>query len=275
MLVTAFGLWAAGAPVSDGTGVAEAAAANEPQASPIIQSYKLPPASAEPGGDRPAATAPEAKKPTFFVYHSHNRESWLPELPSVTKPNLAFHPEHNITLLGERLARQFEDFGFESVHSKVDYNERHKDDYPHYDYYAYSRTTIKEALAVHRDELYLIDIHRDSQGRELTTVAHDGKDYAQVYFVVGTAHKDWELNEAYAKRIHEKLNEAIPDLSRGIYLKSKKEGDGVYNQDLSSNSVLIEIGGVENTLEESYRTVDLLARIMRDLHLEDNGTTRM
>ncbi|WP_368730606.1 stage II sporulation protein P [Mycobacterium tuberculosis] len=47
-------------------------------------------------------------------------------------------------------------------------------------------------------------------------------------------------------------------------------GNGDYNQALSANSALIEIGGVENNLEENYRTITLLAKVMREIWLEDN-----
>ena len=41
-------------------------------------------------------------------------------------------------------------------------------------------------------------------------------------------------------------------LSRGIFIKDRKSGNGVYNQDLSPNALLIEMGGVDNTPEELY-----------------------
>jgi stage II sporulation protein P len=47
-------------------------------------------------------------------------------------------------------------------------------------------------------------------------------------------------------------------LSRGIFPKYKKDGDGVYNQDLSKNAMLIEVGGIDNTLDELYNTIDVL-----------------
>ena len=37
-----------------------------------------------------------------------------------------------------------------------------------------------------------------------------------------------------------------------------KAVNGVYNQDLSPNALLIEMGGVDNTAEELYASVDAL-----------------
>ncbi|WP_169082816.1 stage II sporulation protein P [Paenibacillus sp. PL91] len=36
------------------------------------------------------------------------------------------------------------------------------------------------------------------------------------------------------------------------------------DQSLTGNSALIEIGGVENSLEESYRTTEVLAKVIQD-----------
>ncbi|GAJ41448.1 putative stage II sporulation protein [Parageobacillus caldoxylosilyticus NBRC 107762] len=51
-------------------------------------------------------------------------------------------------------------------------------------------------------------------------------------------------------------------MSRGIIEKDSHSGNGVYNQDLSPNSVIIEIGGIENTMDELYRTADALGEVL-------------
>jgi len=201
-----------------------------------------------------------------FIYHSHNRESWLPELIGTgkDKPNEAFDADINITMLGERLQQKLEDAGVGAIHSDTDYNTA----VPSFNYnysYKYSSKTVKEALAVNRDIEYIFDIHRDSQRRESTTVTINGKDYARLFFIIGQANPNWEQNEAFAKRIHEAMETKLPGVSKGILTKGTKHGHGEYNQSLSPNSVLIELGGVDNTLEENYRTIDALASVIAEL----------
>lgn len=244
-------------------GTAESGAAGEP-------------AAEEPNGtERPAAqgaasaaTAPASvDRKVAFIYHSHSRESWLPELPGKDQPNDAFDAEVNVSLLGERMQQKLEEAGVGAVHSDADYNTS----VPSFNYnysYKYSKTTVKEALAVHKDLVYLFDIHRDSQRRKTTTVTIDGVDYAKLYFIIGQGNENWKENEAFATRIHEAIEERLPGLSKGILTKGTKHGHGEYNQSLSSNSVLIEIGGVDNTLEESYRTIDALASIVAEIAME-------
>ena len=231
-----------------------------------------PPASA--GGDAAPAPAPAVEAPAkpaaerklAFIYHSHNRESWLPELKGTSKdqPNEAFDADVNVSMLGARLQKKLEELGVGAVHSGTDYNTAVKNFNYNYSY-KYSKTTVKEALAVHDDLVYLLDIHRDSSRRKQTTIDIDGKAYAKMYFIVGQGNPHWKENEALAQRIHEAMEKKLPGVSKGILTKGTKHGHGEYNQSLSKGSVLIEIGGVDNTLEESNRTIDALAAILASM----------
>lgn len=214
------------------------------------------------------ATIPTTKgKKVVFIYHSHNRESWLPELKDrgITKLNEAQDPNKNITLVGKRLSAKLEDLGIGTSHSATDYPTAVKS-YNWNFSYKYSHTTVETAFASNPDLTYFFDIHRDSQRRDLTTTKINGKSYAQVYFIIGHRNPNWRKNEQFATAIHEVLQEKYPDLSRGIWGKGANNGNGEYNQTISPNSILIEIGGPENTLEESYRTADLLASVIANIY---------
>ena len=206
----------------------------------------------------------KVKKPAIFIYHSHNRESWLPELKNIKDPDLAFDPRKNVTLLGARIAKNLEKLGIDVVHSAKDYPST-VTNFKYPKSYQYSKSTVTEAFTNNPDLKFLFDVHRDSQTRSKTTITINNKEYAQVYFVVGEKNPNWESNMQFAKKIHDRLNEKYPGLSKGIYSKSSN-GNGEYNQSLSPNVSLIEIGGVEITLEESYRTADILSEVFADLY---------
>ncbi len=198
-----------------------------------------------------------------FIYHSHNRESWYPELDGKSKD--ANSTTKNITLVGKRLADKLEENGIGAMHSNTDYPTEITDYRWAYSY-KYSKKTVKEALASSNDLKFIFDIHRDSQKRKYTTVDIDGKSYAQVYFIIGHKNPNWKKNEEFATKIHEEMEKNYPGISRGIWGKSSATGNGEYNQSLASDSVLIEIGGVENTIEESYRTADVLAEAVAAIY---------
>ncbi|MEF3304514.1 stage II sporulation protein P, partial [Paenibacillus sp. GYB003] len=239
------------------------APAADPQTKPVAT------AGAGTGGDvQPDAVA---AKPTtggrkvVFVYHSHPRESWVPEL-NVKNANEAEDSQKNVTLVGKRLADKLEERGIGALHSATDYPTKVQGYNWNYSY-KYSQQTVKEAVAQNKDITFLFDIHRDSAAREVTTAKIGGTDYAKVYFIVGKKNERWEQNEAFAERIHEKLEAAYPGLSRGIWDKGSG-GHAEYNQSLSPNSILIEVGGPYNSLEETYRTADVLAGAIADLYWE-------
>lgn len=198
-----------------------------------------------------------------FIYHTHNRESFYPELKG--KKRDPQDAKINITLVGRRLAERLEEYGIGAVHSDKDYATSVKD----FDWnrsYQYSLGTVRQAIADYGDLEFFFDIHRDSSRRSKTTVTIDGVAYAQVYFIIGRRNPGWRANEAFAREIHEALERTHPGLSRGIWGKTAENGNGEYNQSVAPESVLIEIGGVDNTLEECYRTVDVLAGVIAELY---------
>ncbi|CAM4001088.1 stage II sporulation protein P [Cohnella lubricantis] len=231
-----------------------------PDASPSGQ----PESSASPSSppqESPLPSTPERN--VVFIYHSHNRESWFPELKEGTK--LPESSQVNVTLVGRRLADQLERLGVGAVHSNTDYMTTVKN-YNWNNSYKYSMQTVKEAIADNKDLTFFFDIHRDSLHRKQTTATINGADYAKVYFIIGQKNPDWEKNEAFANSIHQALEEDYPGLSNGIWSKTTAEGNGEYNQSVSPDSVLIEIGGVDNTLAECYRTADVLAQVIAELY---------
>ena len=118
--------------------------------------------------------------------------------------------------------------------------------------------------------VYLIDLHRDSVGRNLTTININGKSYAKVLFVVGKDFNGYEKNLELADKVSDLINKHYPGLSKGILKKGGSGVNGIYNQDLSSNSMLIELGGVENDINEVLNTLDALSVVFNELVKGEN-----
>lgn len=213
-----------------------------------------------------SAKGTDVEDSIVFVYHTHNRESWNSEVQE--GESNASSKSKNITLVGKRLAKQLESKGMKTMVSDTDYPTM----VPDYEWsysYKYSRKTVKEAIASNDQLQFFFDLHRDSQARKYTTAEINGESYAQVYFIIGQRNPNWKENEAFAKKIHEKLEKKYPGLSRGIWGKTASSGNAEYNQSLAAQNVLIEVGGVDNTLEESYRTADALAEVIAEIYEEN------
>lgn len=106
----------------------------------------------------------------------------------------------------------------------------------------------------------ILDIHRDSTPASKTTVKHNNVQYAKVAFVIGAENPNYKFNLANSKTLSNSLNQIVPNISRGVIEKKGEGVDGIYNQDLAKQMLLIEIGGIDNTEDEVYRTVAVLAQ---------------
>lgn len=229
--------------------------------------------------EQPTEQADEPSRTTegravVFIYHTHNTESWMPYLPTIRDPNLAHHPDVNITLVGQRLGQELNKRGIGAQVDTTNIAQQLREkglDFT--DSYQVSREVVQEVMATNKDIHFMFDLHRDAIRREKTTVEIDGENYARTFFVIGGRNQQYEKNLALAERFHSMLEEAYPGLSKGVFLKH--DGHGEYNQSLSENNLLIEIGGVENTLEESYRTAEALAEVIADLYWEANDVDQV
>lgn len=201
------------------------------------------------------------------IYHSHNRESYLPYLKGVTDPDLAYHSEINITKLGTRMTADLADKGIGASLNKTDVMGNLNSKGMNFaKAYQESRKTVQTAMANNKDIEYLIDIHRDSKRKKHTTITINGKQYAKIAFVVGGDNPNYEKNAALANKMHKALEKKYPGISRGVMKQGGARNNGVYNQDLTGNAMLLEIGGVDNTFEEMYLTVDAFSDVFSELY---------
>lgn len=211
---------------------------------------------------------PVGSNSEVLIYHSHAREAFNPLLGTVsTNPSSAI-PSKNVMQVGSFIATELKSKGVAAIHLQDDYPSYIKD-YSYKFSYKYSRQSVETALSQNTKITYLLDIHRDSQPHKRTTTEINGVSYAQLYFIIGHENKNWRQNEAYANAINTRLEKSYPGISRGIWGKTAEEGNGEYNQSLSPNSILLEIGGVDSTKEELQRTARILADIVADVYFTD------
>lgn len=209
----------------------------------------------------------EIEKKSVFIYHTHSWESFTPLLKGIKNNNEAISANEkvNIITVGKKLAAELNKRGIGTIHDTTDMHKKLQErKWTFKDSYKLSREVVKETITQNKEILYLIDIHRDSGTRDKTTKTINGKSYARIYFIIGKEHKNYEKNLKIAKDLHQRLEKKYPGMSRGIFRKGKSEGNGIYNQDISERALLIEIGGVENRLEELYNTAEAFADVFAE-----------
>jgi len=207
------------------------------------------------------------KRKVAFIYNSHNRESFLPQMPTSTKPDEAYHKTVNISKVSARFEKRLQESGIGTERDTSDFmdilNQR---GWGYGKSYAASRDVVQAAVSSNKDLEYVFDIHRDSLPRNKTTKTINGKTYGQIIFVVGADHPNYEKNLRLATKLHYKIEEKYKGLSKGVIQKAGAGTNGIFNQDLSGNAVLAEMGGYENSLEEVYNSADVLAEVFTEFY---------
>ncbi|MCM3566554.1 stage II sporulation protein P [Neobacillus mesonae] len=213
----------------------------------------------------PAPGQTTGKRKVVYLYFTHNRESYLPYLKGVNDADLAYHSQINVTKIGDHLKKGLEDQGIGTFVDKTDVQANlNKKGWKYTQSYQESRAVVQAAMASNRDLQYFIDIHRDASRKKASTITINGKSYAKLAFIIGGRNPNYEKNVKLAKELHSLLQKKYKGLSRGVIVK--QEGNGVYNQNLSGNSILIEFGGVDNTFEELNRSADALADVFSEFY---------
>ena len=133
-----------------------------------------------------------------------------------------------------------------------------------YKSYTNSKATAAELISQYPDADLVIDLHRDSGvSKEDCTVSVEGKNAATLLLVVGSDvtldHPNWEQNWETAKEVGEAIDAVSPSLLRGIRVQK-----GRYNQHLSTNCILLEVGTDLNTAAEAEYSVELTAKAIAE-----------
>ena len=88
----------------------------------------------------------------------------------------------------------------------------------------------------------------------------------RIMFVVSIKHKNHEKNLSFVRDIYKRLNKEYKGITRGIYERK----DVIFNQDLYDNAILIEVGGVDNTIDEINNTLEVFAKVLSS-YIKEKG----
>jgi stage II sporulation protein P len=202
----------------------------------------------------------------ILIYNTHNTESWS----YVANNDSVTDDTKNVTLISKMLSDELTKKGIKAVFDNTDHQKLlNQQGLPYAFSYSESLKTVKADMKKDKNIDYIFDIHRDTKPKKATTAVVNGKSYARTLFVIGKGNPHWEQNAEFAKKIHYLLEKKYPGLSEGVFAKSKEEGNGEYNQSVSPNAVLIEIGGTDNTQDELNNSATALADVIADIYFED------
>ncbi len=205
--------------------------------------------------------------PRILIYHTHTTESYFKIDADKYKETTAWRTNdnrYNVVAVGDKLTKALsETYGISVIHDTTNHE-------PPKLATAYSRSllTMEKYKEKYPTITMFIDVHRDAYGNNpqgpCDFVTIDGKEVARVMFVVGTGKgatgtgygemPDYVSNYALAKRITDTLSAVDSGMIREIRVKS-----GRYNQHISSQCLLVEVGHNANTINQALNAVDYLA----------------
>ena len=223
--------------------------------------------------DNAPGLSAEGEGPKVLIYHSHATESYTMEGSDVYEPSgdhRTLDTNQNMVRVGEEMKAVFEAAGIGVVHDTTLY------DYPSYnDAYTRSLAGVAENLEKYPSVVLCLDVHRDaliaSDGTIYKVVAGTVDDCAQVMMVLGSdangyPHPNWRVNLSLALSIQSALAEKWSTLARPVVLRESR-----FNQQLSTGSILVEVGTHGNTMQEAITAARLYARTVVEL-MQQNGS---
>lgn len=201
----------------------------------------------------------EIYEPIIYIYNSHQLENYSSENYE------AYNITPNVMMAAYIFKEMLEKEGIPTLVENSNIVEyMNMNNYSFGYSYKASRFFLENRIKEYPTLNFYIDLHRDSATKKYSTTTINGKDYAKILFVVGLEHSSYKENLDTANSINNIVKSKYPTLTRGVLTKQGPGVNGVYNQDIGKNSVLIEVGAYQNTIDEVYNTLEILAPIIKE-----------
>jgi len=199
------------------------------------------------------------EEPLVYIYNSHQLENYS------SKNYEEYNITPNVMMASYLLREKLNNLGINTIVEESDITEFIRINNWNYNYsYVASRYYIEDAIAKNPSLNFFIDLHRDALSKQASTVTIENKNYAKVLFVVGLEHVNYQKNLDLANNLNAKIVGKYPSLSRGVITKAGANVDGIYNQDLHPNMILLELGGQENTIDEVLNTIEIISVVLKE-----------
>jgi stage II sporulation protein P len=206
------------------------------------------------------------KTDDILMYTTHTSESYANSEKyefEYTSPRRTTDGKYNMLSIASTLATNLNNKGINTVCSLTPH------DYGEYNSaYSNSRITFQSVIQDNPDIAIAIDVHRDAiEDLDYAPCAElKGYKVASLMLVMGIGYDDeynpyYEENLKLALEIQILANKIYPGLFKPMIIRNS-----VYNQDIKSNSFLIEVGASGNTIDEAKLATRCLANLLNILY---------
>lgn len=207
--------------------------------------------------------------PQVLIMHTHATETYNLDSVRFFDPDWGARTTDtalNMCAVGQRISDELNAAGILTLHDETLH------DYPSYNgSYAASSQTVQDYLARYPSIKVVLDVHRDAiergENRIKPVTEIEGSDTAQVMIICGCDKNgnlpNYAKNLAFAAAWESRMEQLYPSLTRPVLFDYR-----YYNQDLTTGSLLIEIGGHANTLPEALNAGTLVGKALASLFTE-------
>lgn len=201
-------------------------------------------------------------KPQVLIMHTHTTETY--ERSERDRYDSDFlsrttDSDMNMTAVGRAMTDVLNSHGINTIHDETIH------DFPSYNgSYDRSRETVAAILREYPSIKVVLDVHRDAIEREggvrvAPSVNIGGKSAAQIMIICGCDDGSMDmpncmLNLRTAALFQQHIEGAYPGLTRPVLFDYRS-----YNQDMTTGSLLIEVGGHANSIDEAVYAGQLTA----------------
>ena len=198
----------------------------------------------------------KTEEPLVYIYNTHQQEEYIGDdtTPNPTVLTASYYLKDNLEKLGIKTLVEETNIKEVLEQNNLNYTESYKA----------SRINLEKIKEQYPSIKLFIDLHRDAVPRNLSTVTINDKEYAKVLFVIGKEHENYLKNLEYTESINNLIKKAYPELTKGILQKEGPGVNGIYNQDLGTNIILIEVGAQDNNIEEVTNTLDIMTNVIKE-----------
>ena len=201
----------------------------------------------------------EVTEPIVYLYNTHQLEEYKQENQE------SYNVTPNVMMLSYIVREKLNDKGIPTIVEENDVSAfLQANNWSYASSYKVTRLLMEDAKTKNPTLKYFIDLHRDSVSKSISTATIAGKNYAKILFIIGLENPNYQENLTVTTTINNMLEEKYPGITRGIYKKEGKGVNGVYNQDFDKNTILFEVGGPENTIEEVLNTADAISTVLAE-----------
>lgn len=204
------------------------------------------------------------KDPLVYIYNTHPTEYYA-------KTNFEiFNITPTVITASHILSQYLSEYNIENIVETRNVTDILNTNNWGYSYsYDASRLLVEDILKKNETVNFFIDIHRDAAEKNITTTEINGESCAKIMLVVGLEHENYEKNLKLSNYINEEILKIDESLSRGVLKKQGAASNGIYNQDLHENLILVELGAQYNTVDEVNCSLKYLSEILKKIILEE------